>query len=104
MTAVIAHALAIIRRDVYGVPCDERVRGCRAVPRQLRDTHGDLPTPIKYHNDLIRDAYKEVEEIACTKLLATLPDELRGAFGAASDRGGPSGTTLVKGGGQASHT
>lgn len=81
MTAVIAHALAIIRRDVYGVPCDPNEYAAVALYHDSSEIlTGDLPTPIKYHNDLIRDAYKEVEEIACTKLLATLPDELRGAF------------------------
>ena len=81
MVAVIAHALGVIRRDVLGSPCD--VNACAAVALYHDASEiltGDLPTPIKYHNDLIRDAYKEVEEIACTKLLATLPDELRGAF------------------------
>ena len=81
MVAVIAHALGVIRRDVFGIPCDADACATVALYHDASEIlTGDLPTPIKYHNDLIRDAYKEVEEIACTKLLATLPDELRGAF------------------------
>ena len=81
MVAVIAHALAVIRRDICGVPCDpDRCASVALFHDSSEILTGDLPTPIKYHNDLIRDAYKEVEDIACTKLLATLPDELRGAF------------------------
>ena len=41
---------------------------------------GDLPTPIKYHSDEIRDAYKQVEALACQKLLDTLPEALRPAY------------------------
>ena len=35
---------------------------------------GALPTPIKYHSREIRAAYSQVEELACEKLLATLPE------------------------------
>ncbi len=36
-----------------------------------------MPTPIKYYAPEIRDAYKKVEAVACGRLLAMLPDELR---------------------------
>ena len=39
-----------------------------------------MPTPIKYHSDEIRDAYKQVEALACRKLLDTLPEALRPAY------------------------
>ena len=41
---------------------------------------GDLPTPIKYHDRTLRDAYKKVEHAADERLLAMLPEELRGAY------------------------
>lgn len=41
---------------------------------------GDLPTPVKYYNPEIRDAYKAVEEFSARKLLSLLPEELRGAY------------------------
>lgn len=34
---------------------------------------GDLPTPVKYYNPAIRDAYKQVEDVAADKLLSLLP-------------------------------
>ena len=37
---------------------------------------GDLPTPIKYFNRSITGAYKDIEGVACDKLLSTLPKEL----------------------------
>ena len=41
---------------------------------------GDLPTPVKYHNDALRTAYKAVEAEAAGRLLQKLPPELRQDF------------------------
>ena len=41
---------------------------------------GDLPTPIKYYNPDIKDAYKQVERIAGERLLDMLPPELRACY------------------------
>ena len=38
---------------------------------------GDMPTPIKYYNPEIKEAYKEVEAVANKKLLGMLPEDLR---------------------------
>lgn len=38
---------------------------------------GDLPTPIKYRNEEIKNAYKEVESEAAHSLVSLLPDELQ---------------------------
>ena len=79
--AVLAHALGVIRRDVFHVDCDPEDYATVALYHDCSEIlTGDLPTPIKYHSPEIRDAYKQVEQLACDKLLATLPEELRGAF------------------------
>jgi len=81
MAAVIAHALAVIRRDIYGVPCDpDRCASVALFHDSSEILTGDLPTPIKYHSAQIQNAYKQVEKLACDKLLATLPEELRGTY------------------------
>ena len=81
MAAVIAHALAVIRRDIYGVPCDpDRFASVALFHDSSEILTGDLPTPIKYHSAQIQSAYKQVEKLACDKLLATLPEELRGTY------------------------
>ena len=81
MVAVIAHALGVIRRDVFGVPCDPNEAAAVALYHDASEIlTGDLPTPIKYHSADIRGAYQQVEKLACDKLLATLPDELRPAY------------------------
>ncbi len=41
---------------------------------------GDMPTPVKYYNEELRAAYKEVEHIAEKRLLSRLPDDLRPTY------------------------
>ena len=81
MVAVIAHALGVIRRDVLGVACNPEEYAAVALYHDCSEIlTGDLPTPIKYHNQALKGAYRQVEALACEKLLATLPRELQGAF------------------------
>ena len=81
MVAVIAHALGVIRRDVYGIPCDPNQCATVALYHDASEIlTGDLPTPIKYHNAEIISAYHQVEDLASKKLLDMLPVELRGAY------------------------
>ncbi len=81
MVAVLAHALAVIRRDVFGGTIDP---GEVAVAALYHDAPeiltGDLPTPVKYFNPDIQAAYKQVEAVSADKLLGMLPDEIRPAF------------------------
>ena len=82
MTAVLAHALALIRRDILKLPTPDPDR-C-AVAALYHDASeiltGDLPTPIKYYNPDIKEAYKQVERIAGNRLLDMLPPELRASY------------------------
>lgn len=81
-TAVLAHALALIRRDVLKLPTPDPDR-C-AVAALYHDASeiltGDLPTPIKYYNPEIKTAYKQVERVAGERLLNMLPLELRASY------------------------
>ena len=89
MVAVIAHALAVIRRDVYGTPCDPGVCAAAALFHDASEIFtGDMPTPVKYFNPDIMAAYKQVESIASQKLLATLPEELRPSYAPLLDTDG----------------
>lgn len=81
MVAVLAHALAVIRRDVFGGKADPEACACAALFHDATEIFtGDLPTPIKYFDPEIRSAYHRVEEAAAEKLLGMLPEELRGAY------------------------
>ena len=76
--AVLAHALAVIRKEKFGGIVDP---GAVAVAALYHDASeiltGDMPTPIKYDNPAIRKAYKEVEAVAEQRLVDFLPEELR---------------------------
>ncbi len=81
MVAVIAHALGVIRRDVHGIPCEPEACAAVALYHDASEIlTGDLPTPIKYHDNEIMSAYRRVETIASEKLLSMLPPELQPAF------------------------
>ena len=41
---------------------------------------GDLPTPVKYHNEDIKQAYKQVEQIANHTLLEMLPGDMQDSY------------------------
>lgn len=79
--AVLSHALALIGREKFGSAVDP---GEAAIAGLYHDASeiltGDLPTPVKYDNPAIKEAYKAVERVAADKLLSLLPQELRGEF------------------------
>ena len=41
---------------------------------------GDMPTPIKYFNEHIRSAYKDLEKLSCKKLVEKVPEKLKEAY------------------------
>ena len=76
--AVLAHGLALIRRDVLGLDADPERCATAALYHDASEIlTGDLPTPIKYYNPEIKAAYKQVERVSGEKLLAMLPGKLR---------------------------
>lgn len=81
MVAVIAHALGVIRREVFGRECDPNALAAAALFHDAPEIiTGDLPTPVKYHSGDLTAAYKEVERGAAEKLVSMLPVELQGAY------------------------
>lgn len=81
MVAVIAHALAVIRQEVYNIPTDSGQAVLLALYHDASEIFtGDMPTPVKYLNPDIMLSYKKAEALASRKLLHTLPEELRGAY------------------------
>ncbi len=84
--AMIAHALAVIRRDRFpdARPAidPDRVVAYAIYHDATEILTGDLPTPVKYHNEAIREAYSQVERVAADTLLGMLPAEMRATYGA----------------------
>ena len=95
--AVLAHGLAVIRNQYFGGQVDAGQVAVAALYHDAPEIFtGDLPTPIKYHDSRIRDAYKQVENVACERLLSMLPQELRGEFDQALRPCDPEVEKLVK--------
>lgn len=81
MVAVIANALAVIGRELYGRDIDPDRCSTVALYHDASEIiTGDLPTPIKYHDEKIQASYKEIERMANERLLSLLPSELQGSF------------------------
>lgn len=81
MVAVLAHALAVIGREKFGSSIDPNEAAVAGLYHDAPEIlTGDLPTPVKYDNPAIKDAYKTVEAVAADKLLSMLPSELCPAF------------------------
>ncbi|MBQ2053859.1 MAG: 5'-deoxynucleotidase, partial [Eubacterium sp.] len=79
--AMIAHALAVIGNVRYDRNLDENSAALIGLYHDSSEIiTGDMPTPVKYYNPEIKEAYKEVEKIAEYKLLQKLPSDLRPAF------------------------
>lgn len=76
-TAMIAHCLALIGNRRLSKSYDENRATVLALFHDAPEIiTGDLPTPVKYHSESIREAYGEVESVAVNRLLSMLPEDL----------------------------
>lgn len=82
-TAVIAHCLGLFNNAQGGTVNAEHLAVLGLYHDCSEIITGDMPTPIKYLNNDLRHAYKQVESEAQNLLLSTLPEELMGRFSAA---------------------
>ncbi len=80
-TACFAHALAIIKNKYFGGYLNADRAAVLALYHDMPEIiTGDLPTPVKYFNEDMKEVYSRVEENACKKLLSMLPEELKDDF------------------------
>jgi len=78
VTATIANILGHIAVEIFGVEVDPNRITCRALYHDAGEIlNGDLPTPVKYRNDVIREAYMKLEKESEERIVASLPDELK---------------------------
>ena len=79
--AMIAHAIAVIGRDRYHRDTDpEHVLTLAVYHDATEVMTGDLPTPVKYHNEELRNAYHRLEDVSADRLLGLLPEDMQPAF------------------------
>ena len=79
--AMLAHALAVIRNEVYGGSVDVAKTVLYAIYHETSEVMtGDLPTPVKYYNKGIHGAYKDLERLASEKIANTLPPQMQNSI------------------------
>ena len=79
--SMIAHALCLIGNTRYGKNLNaDRAAVIGLYHDATEIITGDMPTPVKYYNEKIRESYKELESIAEYKLLNRLPADLQEAY------------------------
>ncbi len=78
---MIAHALAVIGNVRYGKNLNTEQAALMGMYHDASEIiTGDMPTPVKYFNDDIKNAFKSIEGIAVDRLLQQLPEDLRPAY------------------------
>lgn len=79
--AMMAHALCTLANVRYGAHLDADRAAVIALYHDAAEiVTGDLPTPVKYFNKHTRAAYAEAEASATSRLLATLPADIRPVY------------------------
>ena len=82
--AVLAHALASIGNLKYGKSYNAERAAFLALYHDAGEVMtGDLPTPVKYYDAAIREAYRSIEASASRHLLSFLPPEFQEVYGSA---------------------
>lgn len=97
--ATIAHALAVIHKDVFDGDIDEGEVVIAALYHDASEIiTGDMPSPVKYHSERILSAYRDIENEAEQELLGLLPAALQDRFAPVllHNRVNPEVTTFVK--------
>lgn len=78
--AVLAHALAVISRDVFGQAIDPNAVATRALFHDATEAiTGDLPTPVKY-SPAMRHATAHLEDEISQEMIALLPPAVQPAI------------------------
>lgn len=79
--AILGQALGIIRNTLYGGNVNvDKIASLALYHDTAEVISGDLPTPIKYYNSTMKEAYSEIETMINKRLIDALPKELQGAY------------------------
>ena len=77
-TAILAHTLCLIAKEVTGTPVRPETVAVAALYHDAPEIMtGDMPTPVKYKNERLRSAYKALEEESASQMAGLLPPALR---------------------------
>lgn len=79
--SMLSHALAVISNERFGNSLNAEKAALIGIYHDASEIiTGDMPTPIKYFNENIQGAYKEVEKYAAKRLHHMLPEYMQKSF------------------------
>ncbi|MFC5405440.1 5'-deoxynucleotidase [Cohnella soli] len=79
--AILAHALGNIAREIFHKDINPDEAAAYALFHDATEVFtGDIPTPVKHHNPRILANFREIEELAAERLIATVPLELKSRY------------------------
>ncbi|WP_372632285.1 5'-deoxynucleotidase [Cohnella sp.] len=79
--ALIAHSLGVIAREIFGRDVQPEQLASYALFHDATEVFtGDIPTPVKHQNPRILANFREIEAMASERLLANVPERLRGSY------------------------
>ena len=79
--AAIAHALAVISNEKYGASLNAERAALLGIYHDMPEIiTGDMPTPIKYGNPQLKQAYKAVERETAAQLVSMLPEYMQDSY------------------------
>lgn len=79
--AAIAHALAVISNEKYGTQHNCERAALLGIYHDMPEIiTGDMPTPIKYGNPQLKQAYKAVERETAMHLVSMLPEYMQASY------------------------
>ena len=79
--AMLSHALVVLSNNRFGTSLNPEHAAVLGMYHDASEIiTGDMPTPIKYFNPEISEAYKQVERVAEQKLVSYLPADLQDEY------------------------
>lgn len=79
--AMLAHLLAVIAKVRFGKALDADKAALLGVYHDCTEIiTGDMPTPIKYYSEEMRESFHKIEDKAAIWLLEMLPEDIRAEY------------------------
>jgi len=79
--AIIGQGLGMIKNEMFGGHVDVNKIASLALYHDTAEVvSGDLPTPVKYYNQNMKESYSEIEEAINKRLIDSLPKELQSKY------------------------
>ncbi len=95
--AMLAHCLVLIHNKRFGGSLNPERAALLAIYHDSTEIiTGDMPTPIKYFNNSIKNAYKDIENSAAERLCSLLPEDFQQDMEAIIKQNGAEDSELKK--------